>query len=183
MMSGSHTTATAVRYESAPEVRPDGDALVLTLPTDGTSAVTLDTQSWNNLPITCGLGSTLEETKVVCLQVCLSDIETTGGVCAVGGIDALDNWGTGAPATQIGTGLYQTCLTFEAGTAIPLTFEFKFKKDDCATWESVGNRSFTVDNTLDPETTLTFGWDDGPANCGVVATDETSWDSLKSLYR
>ncbi len=156
---------------------------VVNLPTDGTTAVTLDTQSWNNLPITCGLGSTLEEDKVVCLQVCLAEASTTGGVCAVGSIDLLDNWGVGAPATQIGTSLYQTCLTFEAGMAIPLTFEFKFKKDACETWESVGNRTFTVDNSLAAETTLTFGWDDSAAECGVVATDETSWDSLKSLYR
>ena len=37
-MSGSQSTATAVRYESQPEARPDGDAFVLTLPTDGLRA-------------------------------------------------------------------------------------------------------------------------------------------------
>lgn len=156
---------------------------LVTLPTDGSTDVVLDTDSWEFLPMGCGMGTTLEEDKVVCLQVCMDGVETAGGVCAVGGIAELDNWGAGIPMTQIGTDLYQVCIPFSAGMAIPLTVEYKFKKDGCATWESVGNRSFTVDNSLPVEITLTSSWDDGPGACGVVATDRTSWDSLKSLYR
>ena len=157
---------------------------VVTLPTDGvTTAVTLDTDSWDNLPIGCGLGNTLEEAKLICLQVCLDGVDYADGVCATGGTDALTNWGDGASMMQIGTDLFQVCVPFEAGIAIPMTVEFKFKKDACATWESVGNRSFVVDNAMPTESTVTYTWDDGPGVCGVVATDETSWDGLKSLYR
>lgn len=155
----------------------------VTLPTDGTTDVTLAADSWEFLPMGCGMGTTLEEDKIVCMQVCMAGVEYTGGVCATGGIAELTFWGDGAAAESLGGDLYQVCLTFPAGTAIPLTVEYKFKKDDCATWESVGNRSFVVDNALAANSTFTYSWDDGPGECQTVATDETSWDALKSLYR
>ena len=156
---------------------------LVSLPTDGTTAVTLATDSWDNLPMGCGMGTTLEEDKVVCIQVCLSETTTEGGVCVTGGLSELTNWGDGLAMAAMGDNLYQACLTFPAGTAIPVNFEFKFKKDACQTWESVGNRAFTVDNSVGAATTLTFGWDDGAINCMPVATEGTSWDSLKSFYR
>jgi starch binding protein with CBM20 domain len=160
------------------------DNRVVNLPNDGvTVELVLATDSWDNRPIACGLGNTLEEDKVFCLQVCMDGVETLGGVCAIGGVDGLDNWVAGTAATLIGPDLYQVCVPFSAGMAIPLTVEYKFKKDACDTWESVGNRSFVVDNTAAAETTITSTWDDGPGSCGVVGVEETSWDALKSLYR
>ena len=155
----------------------------VTLPTDGTILVELATDSWEFLPITCGLGNTLDEDKVICFQVCMDGVETLGGVCTVGGIPELDNWGAGIAAPLVGVDLYQTCVTFPAGTAIPLNIEYKFKKDACATWESVGNRLIVLDNSLATETTLTHSWDDGPGVCEPVAVEEASWGTIKGMYR
>ncbi len=155
----------------------------VTLPTDGTTAVTLDTQSWNNLPMGCGMETYLTEDKVVCIQVCLGDVVTDGDVCVTGGLPELSNWGDGLPMVEIGPGLYQACLVFNAGPAIPFSFEFKFKKDGCQTWENTGNRSFTIDNSLDPETDLVYGWDGRAVDCGVVDTESSNWGSVKSMFR
>lgn len=155
----------------------------VTLPTDGTTLVELDTDSWEFLPLTCGLGTFLEEDKEICFQVCMDGVETIGGVCTVGGIPELDNWGAGIAADLVGLNLYQTCITFPAGTAIPVNIEYKFKKDGCETWESVGNRLVVLDNTLATETTLTHSWDDGPGTCAPVAVEEASWGTIKGMYR
>jgi len=155
----------------------------VTLPTDGTAAVALGVDSWNNLPLGCGIGQTLSETKVICFQVCVDAVGTTGGVCVIGSSAELTGWTDGVAMTEISTGLYQACITYPAGTPIPLSFEYKFKKDGCSNWESVGNRAFTVDNASAPETTLTHNWDDGAGSCAPVATEEQSWGGLKSLFR
>ncbi|MEN8008100.1 MAG: carbohydrate-binding module family 20 domain-containing protein [Candidatus Krumholzibacteriota bacterium] len=156
---------------------------LVTLPTDGTTLVELAPDSWEFAPITCGLGNTLEEDKVICFQVCLDGVDNTGGVCTVGGIPELDNWGAGIPADLIGAGLYQTCVVFEAGRPIPLTIEYKFKKDDCNTWEGGANKVIVLDNTLAPETTVTHVWEDGPGVCAPVAVEEAAWGTIKGMYR
>ena len=153
------------------------------LPTDGTNFVELEVQSWNNLPLGCDLGTTLSEDKVLCIQVCMSGVENTGGVCVTGNQPEFTNWGNGAPMVQIAPDLYQACFTFPAGIAIPLNLEFKFRKDGCETWESVGNRLFAIDNSIDSETTLTYTWDDGPGACDPVAVEKQTWGSLKGSYR
>jgi len=153
------------------------------LPTDGTTFVELAPDSWEFLPITCGLGNTLEEDKVICFQVCLDGVENNGAVCTVGGVPELDNWGTGVPAEMVGPGLYQTCVSFPAGTAIPLNIEYKFKKDDCNTWEGGGNQLVVLDNSLAAETTLTHTWEDGPGVCEPVAVEEAAWGTIKGMYR
>jgi hypothetical protein len=159
-----------------------GNRLV-SLPTDGTTAVTLGTDSWNNLPLGCNVGQVLTETKVVCFQVCVDAVGTAGGVCLIGSPGDLTNWTTGVAMTEISAGLYQVCLPFEIGRACPITVEYKFKKDGCATWEGVGNRFFTVDNSSAAETTLTSNWDDGLGGCATVGTVEQTWGGLKSLFR
>ncbi|HPF71196.1 MAG TPA: carbohydrate-binding module family 20 domain-containing protein [Candidatus Krumholzibacteria bacterium] len=155
----------------------------VTLPTDGTASVVLDLQSWDNLPLGCGVGQTLAEDKVVCFQVCVAPEGTNGGVCVTGGLPELTGWGDGLAMTNLSGDLWQACLVFPAGTAIPLNFEYKFKKDACGTWESVGNRAFTVDNGIGAETTLTFGWNDGENVCAPVDSQESSWGSVKGMYR
>lgn len=153
------------------------------LPTDGTPAVTLDTQSWNDLPMGCGAEAPLLEDKTVCFQVCMEGVENTGGVCLVGNLPEFDSWGAGVPMGHLGGGLYQVCITFPMGTLTPVNGEYKFKKDNCETWESVGNRFLTVDNSLVGITTLTHSWDEGPGGCDPVPTEHESWDSLKAQYR
>ncbi len=155
----------------------------VTLPTDGTTAVVLDPDSWNNLPIGCGLGEVLDSDKTICFQVCLEGVDNSGGVCVIGSVAELGNWAVGVPMQEIGPSLYQACVTFPQGTPIPLNVEYKYKKDDCNTWESVPNRVVTVDNSLPPETTITNSWDDGPSTCAPVGNHSESWGTLKSMYR
>ena len=74
------TSSTSSRTTAAPTGRASAIASS-TLPTDGTTSVVLDTQSWNNLPMGCGMETVLTEDKVVCIQLCLNDAVTDGG-CA-----------------------------------------------------------------------------------------------------
>jgi hypothetical protein len=154
------------------------------LPTDGTNTVVLPRDSYNNLPMGCGLGEVLVGDREVCLQVCLDGIDTQGGVCAIGSVAQLGNWVTGTTAIPIGPNLYQTCIIFPAGQPVPFTVEYKFKKDGCNTWESVGNRSFLIDNSVPAEQTLTSNWDDNPNGmCAPIATESQAWGTVKALYR
>ena len=154
------------------------------LPTDGTTSVVLGIDSWNNLPIGCGVGEVLIGDRTVCLQVCLDGVDNTGGVCAIGSVAQLSNWGAGVPAVQVGPGLYQTCIVFPAGMAIPVTVEYKFKKDDCGTWESVGNRTFVISNAAPSEQTLMSNWDDNTNGaCTPVGNEDADWGSVKAMYR
>lgn len=159
-----------------------GNRLV-TLPTDGTTAVTLDADSWNNLPMGCGLGDVLTEDKVVCFQVCLDGVDNNGGVCIVGNIPELDSWGMGIPAQMIGPGLYQVCVVFQAGRPFPINVEYKAKKDDCTSWEGGDNHLFTVDNSVASETTLTHTWEGGAGQCAPVGNEDSSFSALKAQYR
>ena len=156
---------------------------MVALPTDGTTSVVLDPDSWDNQPLGCGLGDVLTEDKAVCFQVCLTDVVYTGGVCAVGNIPELDAWGAGIPAVEIATDLYQACIILPAGAAMPINIEYKYKKDDCANWESVANRLITIDNSSPAAQTLTHTWDDGPGACEPVAIEGASWGTLKGMYR
>ena len=156
----------------------------VTLPTDGSTTYAIpQVDSWNNLPMGCGMGTGLSEDKVVCFQVCLAGSVTTGGVCVTGNLPELTIWGDGLAMTEIAPDLYQACLVFPAGTAIPLNLEFKYKKDDCLTWESVGNQFFTVDDSIATESTLLHSWDDLGGVCAPVGVENSSWSAAKALYR
>lgn len=152
------------------------------LPTDGTAAVTLNADSWNNLPMGCGLEEFLLESKIVEFGVCMDGVDNSGGVCIAGNIPELGDW-TGVPMTYLNDDYWFLVVTFPQGTQVPQTVEFKFLKDDCTTWESVGNRVFVVDNTINHYTTVDQTFDDGPGLCQPIATEETNWGSLKSMYR
>ena len=119
----------------------------VTLPTDGTTAVTLGPDGWNNQPLGCGLGDVLAEDKTICFQICMTGVASSGGICVVGNIPELDNWGTGISVDEIAVDLHQACIVLAAGSPMPINIEYKFKKDMCATWESVGNRLLTIDNS------------------------------------
>jgi hypothetical protein len=156
---------------------------LVTLPTDGTTSVVLAPDSWNNQPLGCGLGNVLAEDKVVCFQVCMTGVANSGGIFAVGNIPALDSWGTGITAVEIAPDLYQACIVLSAGSPMPINIEYKFKKDDCATWESVGNRLLTIDNSSPASQTTTNTWDDGPGACAPVPVEGAAWGTIKGMYR
>lgn len=156
----------------------------VTLPQDGTTTVALDPDSWNNLPMGCGLGDVLAEPVTVCFQVCMDGIDHTGDVCVIGGIDALGNWTDGVVMHEIGPMLYQKCIVIPAGQAVPLDIEYKFKKDGCETWESIsGNRMVTITADGPTAITATHNWDDNPdGTCQPVATEPQSWSTVKGLF-
>jgi hypothetical protein len=159
-----------------------GNRLV-TLPTDGTTTVALATDSWNDNPIACGLGNTLTEDKEICFQVCMDGVENTGGVCLTGAGALFTNWSQpGISMNSLGGGLYQACVTYPAGMAVPLNQEFKFQKDDCGTWESVGNRVFVIDDSLLPTQTATYVWDDGTGFCTPIPNEINSWGAFKAKF-
>ena len=150
------------------------------LPTNGTTLVELAPDSYNNAPLGCNLAP-LNADKVVCYQLCMAGV-TAPAVCVIGSGSQLTNWGAGVPMTQIGTDLYQACITYLAGTPIQ-NVEFKFKKDDCATWESVSNRTLTINNSSPATQTITNSWENGAASCAPVGARRSSWGQLKSIYR
>ncbi len=157
----------------------------VTLPTDGTTMVGLEPDSWNNLPMGCGLGDELDAPVEVCLQVCMDTIESTGDVCVIGNLDALGSWTDGVVMHEIGPMLYQACILIPEGQAVPLDIEYKFKKDGCETWESIqGNRVVTITADSPAEITMTHNWDDNPdGNCETVATEPQSWSTVKGLFQ
>jgi hypothetical protein len=154
----------------------------VTLPTDGTTAVVLDVDSWNNLPMGCGLGTVLNEPKEVCFQVCMEAVPYTGNTCVTGSTNQLTNWGDGVVMTDLGQMLYEACVTWPAGTPIQ-TIEFKFKKDDCQTWESVPNRTVELNNDSPATQTLFHSFDDSGGTCGTVSVEQQSWGRVKGMYR
>ena len=156
---------------------------LLTLPTDGSTSVELDPDSWNNLPIGCGLGNVLDHRVELCLQVCMAEVENSGDICVTGNLPELTEWGTGIVMSQVGAELFQACLYFEQGEPIPLTIEYKFRKDGCETWEGVANRVFVLDNSAAAEVTETWTFDDGPGVCDPVATENESWTTVKGMFK
>jgi hypothetical protein len=154
----------------------------VTLPTDGTTSVVLPPDSYNYAPIGSGLGDTLTEPKVWCFQLCARDI-LDPPFCVIGSVAELSNWGTGVTMAPIGPHTYQLCIEFPVGTPVPLNVEYKYKKDGCNTWESVGNRTFTVTNANPPVQTLFDSWDNLPLACDPVGVEPATWGNIKGLYR
>jgi hypothetical protein len=152
----------------------------VTLPTDGTTSVNLAADSFNNAPLGCNLAN-LGADKQVCFELCLAGV-TGPGVCVIGSGEQLTNWGAGVPMTAMGGDIYRACVTYLAGTPMQ-TVEFKFKKDDCNTWESVGNRTVVVNNGSPATQTISSTWDNGSAVCTPVDAPRTSWGKLKTIYR
>jgi hypothetical protein len=161
----------------------------LTLPTDGTDAITVDPESFNRVaPIGCGFSAPLDQDVTVCFQVCLEGVAYMGDNCVIGNIPALGEWGTGLTMRQVGPDLFQRCLTFPAGTLVPMEIQYKFQKDNCTEWESVGggpfdNRMLTLTASSPVAQTIRSPWSDGPSTCTAVANDQQSWSTLKSNFR
>jgi hypothetical protein len=160
------------------------DDRALTLPTDGSTTLVLEPDSYSNLPMGCGLGETLDRQVTICLQVCLQGVDHTGGVCVTGNLPELTEWGDGQVMQEIGADLYQYCLIFEPGHPIPLEIQYKFKKDDCQTWEGIdGNRIYVLDADTPDQDTVTHAWNDGDSVCDPVAAEAHSFSAVKELYR
>ncbi|MCB9464159.1 MAG: hypothetical protein H6682_10770 [Candidatus Eisenbacteria bacterium] len=155
----------------------------VTLPTDGTNLVELEADSWEFLPIGCGLGNVLDEDREVCFQLCLNGIDYTGTPCVIGSVAELGNWADGVPMVDLGNGLYEACIVFLAGSPYPINVEYKYKKDDCETWEGTANRAFTIDNSSPLSQTFENTWEDQELDCSPTPVIEKTWGSIKGIYR
>lgn len=158
----------------------------LTLPTDGSTTMVQDPDSFNQVtPIGCGLAATLSTEKTVCFQVCLDGVDHTGGSCVIGNIALLGGFTNGLPLVEIGQNLYQHCVTFPAGTTLPI--EYKFQVDDCTTWESLtddpfANRVLDLTDASPAMQTVTSVWNNGDGNCSVVSDEVSTWGTVKARY-
>ena len=115
-------------------------------------------------------------------HLCLtSGIETSGAVCVTGGHPALTNWGNGVPMVLVGPKLYQVDIVFAAGSN-PYV-EYKYRKDDCSTWEGTGNHSFTIDDSSPFQNLWVDGWEYITPDCQPTSNNPATWGAIKAIYR
>jgi hypothetical protein len=79
--------------------------------------------------------------------------------------------------------LYEVTVTFAAGSA-PFV-EYKYKKDDCQTWEGTGNRPLTIDDSAPTQIMPPDVWEFLATECPDCASpvEDTSWGTIKSIFR
>ncbi len=121
-------------------------------------------------------------------HLCLtSGVETTGDVCVTGSHDVLTNWGSGVVMSlscpENSPKLYQVDVLFPAGSN-PYV-EYKYRKDDCETWEGTGNHSFTIDDSGAFQDLWIDGWEFNTPDCPdcPTSTSPAQWGAIKALYR
>jgi len=156
------------------EVYETGLNRMLDLPVDGTAEVELPPDSFERIsPLLCGFTEPLDHGVTVYFQVCLAGVPNSGDVCVVGSVPELGGWGDDVAMTDLGGNLWQAYITFPAGQLVPLDLQYKFKKDDCATWEILPagnsvNRLLTIDDKS-PETIVSrSSWEDGAGECSLA---------------
>jgi hypothetical protein len=136
------------------------------------------------LPITEVLGQDVTLTFHLCLT---GDIETSGAVCVTGSGDPLTNWGDGVPmlfsCETSSPKLYQVDVTFPMGGNPYI--EWKYKKDDCLTWEETDNHTLTIDDSVATQDLWIDGWEWAEPDCPACASpvEETTWGTIKAIYR
>lgn len=156
-----------------------------TLPIDGTTTVSLYGDSWNDLPLGCGLQDYLDADRVIHFYACLDGVENSGDVCIHGNVPELGGeFGDPVPMYYAGDELWTCAQVFPEGLPVPVTLEFRFVKDDCGTWETTQPHEFVLDNSVSNQPVgVHHNWQNLPGACNPVATETTSWGSLKSIYR
>jgi hypothetical protein len=161
--------------------------------TDGSTAEGQD-QNNNDPPFMLNITAVLGQDVMVYFRVCLPpegdpDYDPAPeGVCVVGDAVELTSWGAGVPMVQPCPGAsplyYEVGILFVAGGNPAI--QYKYKKNDCVNWESVGNRMVTID---DSGPTFIIPWvdhwnnyvgDDCPL-CGI-GTEESTWGAIKKIH-
>lgn len=157
--------------------------------TDATTYEGAQDQNSNDPPFMLNITNVLSQDVTVWFSLCLPDtVGTTGDVCVTGSATELTSWGDGVlmsqPCVDYSPEFYQVGILFPAGSNPYI--EYKYKKDGCATWESTGNHSATIDDSKSVNILPIDHWEfyegeDCP-NCGVDS-EESSWGAVKSIYR
>ena len=129
-----------------------------------------------------------QQDVTVTFTVCLPDsIDSFFDVCVTGGHDALTNWGDGVlmsqPCPTVQPKLWTVDVLFPAGSD-PFV-EYKYKKDDCATWEGTGNRPLNIDDSGPTQSLLPDVWEYLANECPDCSSpvEDTSWGTIKSIFR
>lgn len=144
---------------------------------------------WNNppnffLPIT----QVTARDVTVRFHLCLPyGIDSFFDVCVTGSQPPLTNWGNGVLMHFTCQGaspkLYEVAVLFPAGSN-PYV-EYKYKKDDCNTWDCDPNHQFTIDDSGPTQDLGLDTWCWGTPDCPECPSpvDDASWGTIKALYR
>lgn len=154
---------------------------------DGINPVTFTYDMSNNVT-TISTQVVTQQDVTVTFTMCLPDsVGTTGSACVIGSHAAIGGWGTGVdmmqPCAGASPGLWTLDVMFPAGSD-PFV-EYKYKKDDCATWESTGNHSFNIDDSSASQILPVDGWEYITPMCPDCSSpvEDSSWGAIKGLYR
>jgi hypothetical protein len=144
---------------------------------------------WNNppnffLPITAVTAQDVTVTFHLCLPY---NVESFFDVCVTGSHAELTNWGNGVlmgfSCQAASPKLYEVAVMFPAGSN-PSVY-YKYKKDDCQTWDCDPNHQFTIDDSGPTQDLWLDAWCWGVPDCPECPTpvDNASWGTIKALYR
>jgi len=154
---------------------------------DGISPVTFSYDMSSNTTSVSSQVVTQQDVTVT-FTVCLPDsIDSFFDVCVTGSHPSLTDWGFGIlmprPCPDVQAKLWSVDVLFPAGSD-PFV-EYKYKKDDCQTWESTWNHSFTIDDSAPTQVLPADVWEYLAPFCPDCSSpvEDTSWGTLKSLYR
>lgn len=135
------------------------------------------------LPIT----AVTSQDVLVTFQVCIPE-GSAGDVCVTGSAPELTGWSQpgvtmGQPCPGVSPNLYEITISFAAGSN-PFV-QYKYQKDDCATWDSDPNHEFTIDDSGPSQTLAQDAWAWGVADCVECGSpvEDASWGTVKALYR
>lgn len=161
--------------------------------TDASTAQGQD-QNSNDPPFKLNITPVLGQDVLVYFRICLPPVgdpdydPAPGGVCVTGSADSLTVWGSGIEMVQPCPGTselyYEVGILFGAGDNPSI--EYKYRKNDCADWESVGNRTEFIDDSgpvyLIPwvDHWNNYVGDDCPL-CGI-GTEESTWGAIKRIH-
>ena len=145
-------------------------------------------QCSNLPPFSLNVTAATRQDVTVRFRLCLTaGIETSGAVCVTGGHAALTDWGAGVqmprPCPETSPKYYEVDVLF--GTGSNPYVEYKYKKDECNTWEGTGNHNFTIDDTAPVQVLWMDGWEYIPPDCPscAVPVNSSTWGQIKALYR
>ncbi len=124
---------------------------------------------------------------LIMFQLCIPE-GSAGGVCVSGSDPVLANWAQPGvvmtpPCAPISPNLYDVTLIFPAGSNPNV--EYRYQKDDCITLDVDPNRTFVIDDTGPSQVLDIDVWGYGVDDCMpcVTPVEETSWGTVKALYR
>ncbi|HUV37853.1 MAG TPA: hypothetical protein VMX58_13030 [Patescibacteria group bacterium] len=163
--------------------------------TDASTYAGCQDQSNNDPPFQIFITPVLNQDVLVYFRICLPPEghpeydPDPGDVCVTGDAVPLSEWGVGVlmarPCSEYSPLYYEVGVLFPAGSNPAI--QYKYRKNGCSVWESVGNRMATID---DSSSSYLIPWVDHWNNyegddcllCGV-ATKSATWGEIKRIYQ